>query len=139
MIQYDQLIYNQFLEHYSHKQTESQKYLKHYKECQLDLGECETCGYKDSVKEYEKTNKKIEHIKHILLPEIEKMVKKEIEKAVSAINDSLEQRDAYKEQPENKGNDDISKRFDVENNEQNSKRFARNREVYNSEKISCIS
>jgi len=88
-----------------------EKYLKHYKECQLDLGECETCGYKDSVKEYEKTNKKIEHIKHILLPEIENMVKKEIEKAVAAINDSLDQRDAYKEQPENKGNDDISKRL----------------------------
>ena len=88
-----------------------EKYLKHYKECQFDLAECETCGYKDSVKEYEKTNKKIEHIRHILFPEIENIVKKEMEKAVAAINDSLDKRDAYKEPIENKTQYDINKKL----------------------------
>ena len=74
-----------------------EKYLPHFKPCKLDLEECETCGYKDRVNEYERTNKKIEHIKHILFPEIENIVKREMEKAVAAINDSLDKRDAYKE------------------------------------------
>ena len=88
-----------------------EKYLKHYKECQFDLAECETCGYKDSVKEYEKTNRKIEHIKHILFPEIENIVKREMEKAVAAINDSLDKRDAYKEPVDNKSQDELNKKL----------------------------
>ena len=88
-----------------------EKYLKHHKECGLNLTECETCGYKDSVREYDKTNRKIEHIKHILFPEIENIVKKEVEKAVSAINDSLDKRDAYKEAPDNKLEDELKKRL----------------------------
>ena len=88
-----------------------EKYLKHHKECGLDLAECETCGYKDSIHEYEKTNKKIEHIKHILFPEIENIVRAEVEKAVAAINDSLDKRDAFKETPDNKVDDDLKKRL----------------------------
>ena len=86
-----------------------EKYLKHYKECLYDLAECETCGYKDSVKEYEKTSRKIEHIRHILFPEIENIVKREMEKAVAAINDSLDKRDAYKEPFDNQN--DINKKL----------------------------
>ena len=88
-----------------------EKYLKHYKECGLDLAVCETCGYKDSVREYERTNQKAEHIKHLLFPEIENIVKKEVEKAVAAINDSLDKRDAFKDTPDLKGDDDLKKRL----------------------------
>ena len=78
------------------------KYLNHFKQCKLDYSECEVCGYKDSVKEFEKTNKKVEHIKHLLLPEIENIVKNEVEKAVLAINDSLDRREANKEPKDDK-------------------------------------
>ena len=79
-----------------------EQYLPHYKECKLNTAECEICGYKDRVKEFEKTNKKIEHIRHILLPEIENIVKIEVEKAVAAINDSLDRREANKEPKDDK-------------------------------------
>ena len=84
-----------------------EKYLVHYKLCGLDLAQCETCGYKDSIHEYEKTSKKIEHIKHILFPEIEEIVRKEVEKAVYAINDSLDRREALKEPPDHKFEDEL--------------------------------
>ena len=78
------------------------KYLNHFKQCKEDYSECQVCGYKDSVKEFEKTNKKVEHIKHLLLPEIENIVKNEVEKAVLAINDSLDRREANKEPKDDK-------------------------------------
>ena len=77
-------------------------YLPHFNECKLNTAECEVCGYKDNVRQFEKTNKKIEHIRHILMPEIETLVKTEIEKAVIAINDSLDRREANKEPKDDK-------------------------------------
>ena len=88
-----------------------EKYLVHYKLCGLDLAQCETCGYKDSIHEYEKTSKKIEHIKHILFPEIEEIVRKEVEKAVYAINDSLDRREALKEPPDHKFEDELNNKI----------------------------
>ena len=86
-----------------------EKYIKHYKQCQLDLAECESCGYKDSVNEYEKTNKRIEHMRHILMLEIENIVKREVERAIGAINDSLDKREAHREPPDTKFEDNFRK------------------------------
>ena len=86
-----------------------EKYLTHYKECKLDLAECESCGYKDSVHEYEKTNKKIEHIRHILMPEIENIIKREVNNAINAINDSLDQREAHRPPPDSTLEDNLKK------------------------------
>ena len=88
-----------------------EKYLPHYKECKLNTAECEICGYKDNVREFEKTNKKIEHIKHILIPEIEEIVKKHVEKAVADINESLDRREANKEPEDNKAEEEFRKKL----------------------------
>ena len=88
-----------------------EKYIPHFKECKLNTAECEICGYKDTVKEFEKTNKKIDHIRHILMPEIETIVKNEIEKAVIAINDSLDRREANKEPKDDKVEQEFRQKF----------------------------
>ena len=93
------------------KEITYEKYIEHYKECKLDFKECEICGYKDTVNEYEKTNKKIEHIKHLLFPEIQNIVKNEVEKAIAAINDSLDKREANKEPKDNKFEEDTMKKL----------------------------
>ena len=86
-------------------------YLQHYQECKLKLAVCEICGYKDNIREYEKTNKKIEHIRHILFPEIENLVKTEIEKAVTSINESLDRREALKEPKIDKTEEEFRKKL----------------------------
>ena len=88
-----------------------ENYLTHYKECQLNTAECEICGYKDNVKQFEKTNQKIAHIKHMLIPEIEAIVKREVEKAVADINDSLDKREANKEPEDNKFEEEVQKKL----------------------------
>jgi hypothetical protein len=79
-----------------------EKYLPHFNECKLNTAQCEVCSYKDKVKDFEKTNKKIDHFRHIFMPEIESLVKTEIEKAVMSINDSLDRREANKEPKDDK-------------------------------------
>ena len=93
------------------EKMEYEKYLSHYNECKLNTEECEICGYKDNIREFEKTKKKIEHIKHILLPEIETIVKKEVEKAIISINDSLDQREANKEPKDDKTEEEFRKKL----------------------------
>ena len=88
-----------------------EKYLPHFNECKLNTAECEICGYKDTVKEFEKTNKKIDHIRHILLPEIENIVKKEVEKAVNDINESLDKREANKEPKDDKAEQEFRQKL----------------------------
>lgn len=88
-----------------------EKYLPHYKECKLNKAECEICGYKDNVREFAKTNKKIKHIKHILIPEIEEIVQKHVEKAVADINESLDRREANKEPEDNKAEEEFRKKL----------------------------
>ena len=64
----------------------------HIKNCKNNERKCTICGYKDTYEEYNKTDKKIEHIKHILLPDISNIIKSEMNKFYKQLFEEKEQK-----------------------------------------------
>ena len=75
----------------------------HIKNCKNNERKCTICGYKDTYEEYNKTDKKIEHIKHILLPDISNIIKSEMNKFYKQLFEEKEQ----KKKLESKGDEQI--------------------------------
>ncbi len=75
----------------------------HIKNCKNNERKCIICGYKDTYEEYNKTDKKIEHIKHILLPDITNIIKSEMNKFYKHLFEEKEE----KKKLQNKGEEQI--------------------------------
>ena len=75
----------------------------HIKNCKNTERKCTICGYKDTYEEYNRTDKKIEHIKHILLPEITNIIQSEMNKFYKHLFEDKEQ----KKKLESKGEEQI--------------------------------
>ena len=74
----------------------------HINNCNNNERKCNLCGYKDTYEEYNKTDKKIEHIKHILFPEIHSIIKSEMNKFYQSLFEDKENQKKKMESSETK-------------------------------------
>ena len=63
-----------------------EKYINHINSCQHNLKQCDLCSYRDTDVEYNKTNQIIQHMRHILIPEIHSIIRNELQQFFGNIN-----------------------------------------------------
>ena len=63
-----------------------ENYINHINSCQHNLKKCDLCGYSDTDIEFNKTNQVIQHMRHILIPEIHSIIRNELQQFFSNTN-----------------------------------------------------